>query len=507
MSGIIERSSGLLMHISSLPNQFGIGTLGKEAFDFVDFLVETKQRFWQILPVGPTGYGNSPYQSYSIFAGNPLFISLDKLLEEGLLRQDELSKAAESSTEKVDYDWVYNYKSILLRMAFLRFKDDFYKWKDEYYKFMGEHSWWLTDYALFRALKTEYKTVSNWSEWEEGLKSRDEHTLAAALLTHDSEVNYIRFEQFMFFRQWFELKNYANERGVLILGDLPLYVSYDSSDVWGNQDLFELDENAQMTQVGGVPPDYFSETGQLWGNPVFNWDKIAERNYDWWMARMHFNLHMFNYVRIDHFRGLESFWSIPAGEKTAINGQWVKAKGFEMLSLLQSQIGNLPIVAEDLGIITPEVDKLRTDFNLPGMKVLQFAYAADEACVHLPHNYTDNFVVYTGTHDNDTTLGWVRHASQEEEENLDFYYQGIKKTQLTKALIQAAWGSVANLAIMPMQDLLELDSKHRMNTPGTATGNWVWRMDTKHLKKQHKAYLLSITKRYNRIPDCLKARD
>ncbi|MFV0553561.1 MAG: 4-alpha-glucanotransferase [Mangrovibacterium sp.] len=498
MTQKITRSSGLLMHISSLPNQYGIGTLGDEAYRFVDFLAETKQRFWQILPVGPTGFGNSPYQSYSIFAGNPLFISLDKLVAEGLLRSKELTRAAENANDKVDFDWVYSYKDILLRMAFLRFKEEFYKWKDEYYAFMGEHSWWLTDYALFRALRTEYKTLANWSEWEEDLKNKEERALAAALLTHDAEVNYIRFEQFMFFRQWFKLKNYANEKGVMILGDLPLYVSYDSSDVWGNRDLFELDETGKMTQVGGVPPDYFSETGQLWGNPVFNWDRIAERGYDWWMARMHFNLHMYNYVRIDHFRGLESFWSIPADAETAINGQWVKAKGFEMLSLLQSQIGDLPIIAEDLGIITPEVDKLRTDFNLPGMKVLQFAYAADKECVHLPHNYTDNFVVYTGTHDNDTTLGWLRNASEVEQENLVFYYQSNKPSQLTKSLIHAAWGSVASVAIMPMQDLLELDSKHRMNTPGIAAGNWAWRMEAKQLRKQHKDFLLKITERYNR---------
>ncbi|MFV0291040.1 MAG: 4-alpha-glucanotransferase [Mangrovibacterium sp.] len=500
----IERSSGVLMHISSLPNQYGIGTLGQEAYEFVDFLSESKQRFWQILPIGPTGFGNSPYQSYSIFAGNSLLISLEKLMDEELLSREELLRAVGNSTDKVDYDLVYDYKGILLRMAYLRFKENFDKWKDEYYQFIGEHAWWLTDYALFRALRTEFKTMKNWSEWESGLKCRGEHELSAALLTHDSEVNFIRFEQFLFFRQWFSLKKYANEKGVLILGDLPLYVSYDSSDVWGNQDIFELDENAQMTQVGGVPPDYFSETGQLWGNPVFKWEQIEKRGYDWWMARMHFNLHMFNYVRIDHFRGLESFWSIPAHEKTAINGQWKKAKGFEMLNLLQSQIGALPIVAEDLGIITAEVDNLRTHFDLPGMKVLQFAYASDEKCVHLPHNYSENFVVYTGTHDNDTTLGWIRNATEEEHANLTFYYDAAKKNQLAKNLIEAAWGSVASLSIIQMQDLLELDSKHRMNTPGTALGNWAWRMEAKQLKKQHRAYLLEITKRYNRIPDCIK---
>lgn len=501
MVGKIDRSSGLLMHISSLPNEYGIGTLGQEAFRFVDFLTETKQRFWQILPLGPTSYGNSPYQSYSVFAGNPLFISMEKLLDEGLLHDKELKKAPKNLTCKIDYEWVRNNKHALLQTAYLRFKNNFYKWKDEYDKFIDEHSWWLTDYALFCALCETYQNSDNWGEWRDELKYKENQALIKALSVHDEKVNYIRFEQFIFFRQWFDLKRYANANGVLMLGDLPLYVSYNSSDVWSNQDLFELDENAQMTQVGGVPPDYFSEMGQLWGNPVFNWDKIAERSYDWWMARMHFNLNMFDYVRIDHFRGLESFWSIPAGEETAINGKWVKAKGFEMLSLLQSQVGGLPIVAEDLGIITAEVKKLRNDFNLPGMKVLQFAYASDETNVHLPHNYTENFVAYTGTHDNDTTTGWLQKANDEERESLSFYFDANGEVQLTKNLIQAAWGSVANLAIMPMQDLLLLDSEHRMNTPGTAVGNWAWRMDAKQLTKQHKAYLLAITKRYNRVPN------
>lgn len=499
MSGKLERSSGVLMHISSLPSKYAIGSLGEEAFQFVDFLAEAKQRFWQILPLGPTGLGNSPYQSYSIFAGNPTLISLSKLHKEGLLQEDELKKAEGNSTNQVDFNHANASSDWLLRLAYGRFESNFDRWKEEYYRFLNEHSWWLTDYALFRALKTEFAPAENWSEWPEGLKQKEEHDLAGALLIHEVEVNYIRFEQFMFFRQWFALKSYANEKGVLILGDLPLYVSYDSSDVWGNQDLFELDANGQMTQVGGVPPDYFSELGQLWGNPVFNWDRIAERHYDWWMARLHFNLHLFNQVRIDHFRGLESFWSIPAGETTAINGHWVKAKGEEMLRLLQSQINELPIIAEDLGLITPEVEQLRHAFGLPGMKVLQFAYASEESNVHLPHNYEPNFVVYTGTHDNDTTLGWLNNnTTAEEKEKLHYYFDGAEKSKLAQALMHAAWGSVANLAIMPMQDLLELDSAHRMNTPGTLAGNWAWRMKAGQLKKEHATRLLELTTRYNR---------
>ncbi|WP_372776788.1 4-alpha-glucanotransferase [Mangrovibacterium sp.] len=492
----LERSSGVLLHLSSLPNKYGIGTLGKDAYDFVDFLAETNQRLWQILPIGPTGYGNSPYQSYSVFAGNLLFISLELLVEDGLLAEENLLEVPEMSDKRVEYDLVMDEKTVLLRRAYEAFRSNFDDWKEEYYTFLGEHSWWLTDYALFRALKSTDDDLC-WNEWPEKLRNRDAHELDVAMLEQDARVNFHRFVQFVFFRQWFQLKNYANSKGILIFGDLPLYVSLDSSDVWGNQDIFLLDEKGQMTHVGGVPPDYFSETGQYWGCPVFDWDRLAEREYDWWAARVHFNLRMFDLVRIDHFRGLESFWSIPASEKNAINGEWWPAKGFEMLSLLKSQLGYLPVIAEDLGIITPEVEELRDAFDLPGMKVLQFAYASDETNVNLPHNYGSNFAVYTGTHDNDTTLGWLKTATKEESDNLKKYFN-TSWSNIHRALIETAWASVAKIAIVPMQDLLELDGKHRMNTPGTVHNNWEWRMEWKMLKKSHKDFLVELTKKYNR---------
>ncbi len=494
----LERSCGILMHISSLPNKYGIGTMGKEAYNFIDFLAESKQRFWQILPLGPTDNGNSPYQTYSIFAGNTLLISLEQLAEEGLLTKHELDTNNNFPTGYVDFDKLGAWKNSLLHKAFLKFNDNSSIWNDEYNHFLKEHSWWLTDYALFMSLKAN--SNKKWNQWELGIKEREKEAMQAILHEHSTEINYHRFLQFIFFRQWFALKKYANLKGVLIFGDIPLYVSFDSSDVWANPDIFELDAQKNMTHIAGVPPDYFSKDGQLWGAPVFNWNRIKERNYDWWIARLHFNLNLFNYARIDHFRGLESFWSVPATEKTAINGKWIPANGREMLSLLQSQIGTLPIIAEDLGIITQEVEKLRDDFGLAGMKVLQFAFASDEKNVHLPHNYQHNFIVYTGTHDNNTTLGWLSNISDCEQKNIDAYYSA-QENITPKCLIETALASVANVAIIPMQDLLELNSEHRMNTPGTITNNWIWRMEKHLLKDEHKNYLLSLTKKYNRIPN------
>lgn len=492
----MERSSGILLHISSLPNPYGIGSMGHDAYDFVNFLYETKQSVWQILPLGPTGYGNSPYQSYSAFAGNILFISLEKLIEEGLIGEEDLTQMPVLSPKKVEYDLVLNGKTKLLRKAYSFFKKNIDAWKEDYYTFLGEHSWWLDDYALFRSVKGQNEVLC-WNQWPEKLKHRDVHGLDAAKHQYADEMNFHRFVQFIFFRQWFALKAYANSKGIRIIGDLPLYVSLDSSDVWGNQDIFFLDEDGQMTHVGGVPPDYFSETGQYWGCPVFNWERLAGRGYDWWAARVHFNLRMFDLIRIDHFRGLESFWAIPASETNAVNGEWCPAKGFEMLSLLKSQLGELPVIAEDLGIITPEVEKLRDHFGLPGMKVLQFGYASDATNENLPHNFNQNFVVYTGTHDNDTTIGWLKTATHQERRNLKRYFSS-GWSNMNRSLIEAAWSSVAKMAILPMQDLMELDERGRMNVPGTVANNWEWRLEWKHLKSSQKEFLKILTEKYNR---------
>jgi 4-alpha-glucanotransferase len=492
----MARSSGILLHISSLPGAYGVGDMGKDAFAFIDFLIENKQQLWQILPVGPTGYGNSPYQSYSAFAGSALFISVEKLVAEGLLLEEELALLSGFSATKVEYDRLTPVKNELLRKAFVRFQKKFDHYKGPYHRFLDEHAWWADDYALFRALKeTDGKLV--WNEWADDYRKRKPHALDKARQDHAEAINFHLFEQFLFFKQWFELKEYANKKGVRLFGDLPLYVSLDSSDVWANQDLFLLDKKGKPTHVGGVPPDYFSETGQLWGCPVFDWQRNEERGFDWWAARVHFCLKMFDLIRIDHFRGLESFWSVKAGEKTAINGEWVPAKGFELLNLLQSQLGELPVIAEDLGIITPEVEQLRDHFGLPGMKVLQFGYASDETDINLPHNYKHNFVVYTGTHDNDTTRGWVKAATKTERKNLKKYFK-ITSERVANKLIEAAWASAAEMAILPMQDLMGLDSKGRMNIPGTASGNWEWRFKWEQLRNPRKQFLKMLTKKYNR---------
>ncbi len=491
----MERSSGVLLHISSLPGEDGIGCLGKDAFQFVDFLAQTKQKIWQILPLGPVGYGNSPYQCYSAFAGNPMFIDVQQLVADRLISK-KLIIDQNFKTKVVEFERVGEWKIGLLREAFVGFQKNFDRYKDEYYTFMSHNSWWLDDYALFRSLKTKYGE-SVWNTWEKELVTRNKHVLHEAFNELHSEIDFHRFLQFIFFRQWFKLKSYANSKGIRIIGDIPLYVSLDSVDVWANQDIFLLDGDSKPTQVGGVPPDYFSETGQLWGNPVFDWERVAERDFDWWLARIHFNLRMFDQVRVDHFRGLESFWSIPAAEETAIIGEWLPAKGHELFRKLKEQLGTLEIIAEDLGIITPEVEKLRDEFDLPGMKVLQFAFGSDASNANLPHNYTANFLAYTGTHDNDTSLGWFNSIDKKERKFLHKYIFGSGK-QFVRNFMEQAWASAAHTAIAPMQDVLGLDTDARMNTPGVAVGNWNWRFSWSQIRPNHKLFLKQITEKYNR---------
>lgn len=492
---INKRASGVLLHPSSLPGKSGIGTLGEEAYKFVDWLNEFGQKVWQILPLGPTDWSHSPYQAYSAFAGNPDLIDLDFLVRDGYLTLNDLADPPAFPAGKIDFKSVLPYREKLLKTAFVAFKESGGFDSSGYHQFWDQHWWWLESWSLFDACLTNLPG-KDWNDWEEALQLRVETALESYYLLFKEEVEYSRFLQYLFFDQWFALKNYANRKGISIFGDLPLYVAYNSSDVWSNQSLFLLDEKRKPTLVGGVPPDYFSETGQLWGNPLFDWNRMKERGFEWWMARMHFNLRMFDLVRIDHFRGLESFWAIPAGEKTAINGSWMKANGEEMLQLLQSQIGSLPIVAEDLGLITPEVDQLRKKFNLPGMKVLQFAFSEEADNTHLPHNYTNDFVSYTGTHDNNTTTGWLRSLSQEELSRVHNYVGA--ETLDNWNLIRKAEESVAQLAIIPMQDILNLPASARMNKPGTMRGNWVWRMQQMQLKAIHGKQLLNLTRLYGR---------
>jgi 4-alpha-glucanotransferase len=494
---MVERNSGIILHITSLPGLEGIGTLGNEAFRFVDFLYETKQKLWQILPLGPVGYGNSPYQCYSAFAGNPLLIDLQFLVEDGLLTKKDLNAIPKFPAKRVDFKKVGTWKYPLLKKAFKNFlQNKIEKVESEYHDFLKEHSWWLNDYALFKAAKKHFQN-EHWNDWEHDLKFRKKKTLKKYTELLSEEIESQKFMQFLFFRQWFSLKNYANSKRVQIFGDMPLYVSGDSADVWTNTDVFLLDENLNPTEVGGVPPDYFSKTGQLWGNPVFNWERLEQRDFDWWLARLHFNVHLFDKVRIDHFRGLESFWSVPADEKTAINGKWIPAKGFQLLKKFKEQVDYLPLIAEDLGMITPEVEQLRDDFKLPGMKVLQFAFGSNPANEHLPHNFQPKFLAYTGTHDNDTTLGWLRSLIGKERKQVRRYLGRPGKRTLQKG-IEWIWASSAQSALMPMQDFLQLGTKARLNTPGVANGNWEWRFNWRQLKTKHRKFLKEITEKYNR---------
>ncbi len=490
-----NRTSGILLHPTSLPGRFGIGSLGEEAFRFIDWLADSGQKIWQILPLGPTDLSHSPYQCYSAFAGNADLIDLDELVKAGLLNSILLPPAKAFPLESVDYYKVRKFREPHLRNAFQRFREiGGFGWED-YLRFWEENSWWLEAWSFFYACRKNLKG-KDWSYWEEGLLSHQQDVIHQYDRIHREDIEFQRFLQFIFFRQWFSLKKYANSLEIKIFGDIPIYVSYDSADVWANQDIFLLDKMRKPTLVGGVPPDYFSATGQLWGNPLFDWKRLQHRNYDWWIARLHFNLSLFDLVRIDHFRGLKSFWAVPYGEKIAIKGEWMKADGDAILGLLQSQIGHLPIIAEDLGTISGDIHHLRKKYHLPGMKVLQFAFASDGKNEHLPHNYESDFVAYTGTHDNDTTMSWLKKVKGEERNNLHHYF-GSGSVDHWK-MIRSILGSVARTTIIPMQDLLGLDSAARMNTPGTIESNWKWRLSSFADLKESGEKLKALTTLYNR---------
>ncbi len=476
-----ERYSGILLHPVSLPGKYGIGSIGEEARRFILWLKHSGQKIWQILPLGPTNWSNSPYQCFSAFAGNPDLIDLDGLVKTGYLKSGELSPGIDFPPAVIDYNAVRKFREPILLIAFNRFRSQGGFSSDDYLMFWNEHSWWLGSYSLFYACRKN-KKGKDWSFWDEPLKMCDQEILSSMALSLKEDVEYQKFIQFIFLRQWISLKKFANENGVRIFGDIPLYVAYDSADVWANQDIFMLDKNKKPLLVGGVPPDYFSKTGQLWGVPVFDWDRLKQRNYDWWLARIHYNLRMFDLVRIDHFRGLESFWAVPYGEKTAVKGQWLKAHGDAMLRILQSHLGHMPVIAEDLGTISDEVRELRKNYSLPGMKVLQFAFQSDASNEHLPHNHRNDFVVYTGTHDNDTTAGWLKTLKRKEELLLNRYFDSPSVHHWT--MIRAALSSVAQIAIIPMQDVLGLGSSTRMNKPGTLKGNWKWRLSSSNWDKE-----------------------
>jgi 4-alpha-glucanotransferase len=502
------RSSGILLHPTSLPGKFGIGDLGDEAYRFVDFLAASNQTLWQVLPLGPTGYGDSPYQCFSAFAGNTLLISPERLVREGLLNAENLGSAPAFSEDKVDFGNAIKFKHALLRVAFERFKQTTDEsLRSSFEQFSHRASSWLDDYALYRALK-DAQGGKAWNEWEPKLARRDPSALARAREELREQIDAQKFYQFLFFKQWAALKAYCHERNVKLVGDIPIFVARDSADVWMNPDEFKLDEAGNPLVVAGVPPDYFSATGQLWGNPIYNWERMLADGFRWWIERVRATLRIFDIVRIDHFRGFAASWEIPGGDKTAERGRWVNVPGRELFTAIRQALGDLPIIAEDLGVITPDVEALRDDFGLPGMRILQFAFGGDTKNLDLPHNYIRNSVVYTGTHDNDTTVGWftsvagagsTRDKEQiERERNFCLNYLNSDGREIHWDFIRALVASVADTAIIPLQDLLGLGNDARMNLPNSTMGNWAWRYKASALTDEVGERLKRLTQIYGR---------
>jgi 4-alpha-glucanotransferase len=494
----VGRSSGILLHPTSLPSRFGIGDLGPEAYKFVDFLVEAGQTLWQVLPLGPTGYGDSPYASYSAFAGNTLLVSPERLVDDGLLDRADLE---ETPVGRVDYQSAHEGKGRILAQAYQRFVSaNDGRLRSEFEAFVRQQSHWLDDYALFRALKDEHGGAA-WTEWNANA--------AAARERLESQIEAQKFYEFLFFRQWSALRSYCHERGLRIIGDFPIYVAHDSADVWINPEQFKLDSDGQPIVVAGVPPDYFSSAGQLWGNPLYNWERMQADGFKWWIERVRATFALVDIARVDHFRGFAACWEIPAGDKTAEHGKWVQTPGRELFNSIRKALGELPIIAEDLGVITDDVNALRDELGFPGMRVLQFGFGGDpKKSVNLPHNYIRNVVAYTGTHDNDTAVGWfnsvagegsARTAKEiEEQRQFCLSYLNTSGAEIHWDFIRAVWASVADRAIAPLQDVLGLGSEARMNLPNSNEGNWSWRYVPDALKPNLAVRLRELTRQYGR---------
>lgn len=495
------RASGLLLHPTSLPSRFGVGDLGAEAYRFIDFLVESKQQLWQVLPLGPTGYGNSPYMCYSAVAGNPLLISLELLRDNGFLQDEDLAHAPEFPADHVDYGAAIAFKIPLLQKACEAFKERATAaQQSEFQDFCTAKAYWLDDYALFMSLK-EAEEGAGWHRWAPKVANRQPEVLEQWRRRLAAEVFYHKYLQFEFFRQWSDLKRYANKHGIAIIGDIPIYVAHDSADVWAHPQNFALHpETGDATLMAGVPPDYFSETGQLWGNPVYDWEHLQATEFHWWVQRFEAMLDYVDLIRIDHFRGFEAYWAVPYGETTALNGKWVKAPGKEFFQVLNQKLGKLPILAEDLGVITPEVEALRDEFQFPGMKILQFAFGSDSGNSFLPFNYPRNCLVYTGTHDNDTTVGWFNQLSEFEQKKVVQFLGCVSPDGIHWDMIRLAMSSVANQAILPPQDLLGLGTEARMNFPGKSENNWAWRYKPGDLSSELCDRLRTLTELYGRAP-------
>ena len=496
---MFERSSGILFHPTSLPGKYGIGTLGKEAYAFIDFLKTSRQKLWQIFPLGPTGYGDSPYQSFSSFAGNPYLIDFDLLIEAHLLSEEDLRDVFFGDNEEyIDYGAVYNQKYPLLRKAYENFKSsDNHEMRENLEHFKRENASWLNDYSLYISLKNHFNGLP-WNEWAHDIKNREHGAMEHYKNELADDIEYHNFIQFLFFKQWGDVKRYANENGIKIIGDIPIFVAADSSDAWANPEIFLFDEERKPVKVAGVPPDYFSATGQLWGNPLYNWQKLKETNYSWWVERVRANLSTCDIIRIDHFRGFEAYWAVPYGDDTAINGQWEPGPGIDLFNAIKSQLGELPIIAEDLGLMTQGVIDLREATGFPGMKILGFAFDSGEENDYLPHTYTKNCVVYTGTHDNDTLIGWFQKAKEEDRQFARDYLNSRSDDEIHWDAIRGAWSSVANMAISPVQDFLGLGSEARINTPGVAAGNWQWRLRHGVLTDELAERIAKLTRVYSR---------
>ncbi len=497
-----ERSGGILLHPTSLPGPYGIGDLGPQAYHFVDWLASTGCKLWQVLPLGPTGYGDSPYQCFSAFAGNPYLISIDDLLRDGLLTPDDLKDKPDFPASHVDYGWIIPWKLGLLLKAFSRFESAPEALHKEFDYFCAEHAAWLDDYALFMSIK-EANGGGAWNHWDKAIRQRKPSAMDKARKTHAESVRRFSFYQFLFFRQWHALKQYAHEKGIQIIGDIPIFIAYDSADAWANPELFFLDEESQPTVVAGVPPDYFSPTGQLWGNPLYRWDVHKETGYAWWVERFRAVLKLVDIVRLDHFRGFAGYYEIPFGAKTAETGRWVPGPGHDFLKVLDQKLSDartqeidLPIIAEDLGVITPDVESLRDDFKLPGMKIIQFGFDAAKN-PFLPHNYPAHCVAYTGTHDNDTARGWYDSAP-EHERTFALKYLHTDADHFVWELIRSIWSSVAVYAVTPMQDALNLGGHARMNFPSRLGGNWEWRMSAADMNERLARSLKELNELYLR---------
>lgn len=497
----MERSAGVIMNIASLPGKFGIGTFGKEAYEYVEFLYKSGMRYWQILPLGQTGYGDSPYQSFSAFAGNPYFIDFDILNDEGILSKAEyINENYGDNEEYIDYGLLFNIKYIVLRRAYENFKKSHNFLLKEYFEsFKEENNWWLDNYSLYMAVKGKFNLAS-WQEWDDDIKKRRPEAIELYRNELSDEIEFWSFIQFLFFKQWNELKSYANEKGIKIIGDMPIYVAEDSADVWSNPEAYLIyEETLKPISIAGCPPDAFSETGQLWGNPLYDWNYMEKTGYKWWIKRVEESLKLYDVVRIDHFRGFESYWEIPYGDTTAINGEWVKGPGIKLFNAIKESLGEINVIAEDLGFLTKEVKEFLEETGFPGMKVLQFAFDEREESNYLPHTYTNNCIAYTGTHDNDTFRGWFELTGNKSDVKYCKEYLALTEEEgYNWGFIRGAWASVADVSIALMQDFLNLGNETRVNFPSTLGENWKWRIKEGSYNTELADKIYKYTKMYGR---------